>query len=680
MQALRQLCQAAGNASRSSSMPSPSSRSHVAACRVAQVAQVAQAARARARGHVHSGASSSRLGFYYSRRCSLGGDPPDACKHWHHDHPDAEAGCVHGVGARLRGEGAGGGGGGGGGGVLVPVRGISQVGLQQQQQPQRGQFQYPERNLRSNVGLSENKTGGSSRSYSSSSSLASSVSPSPSGAQSRTAAAAVRSALSGAADDNVLVEEDMSLRTAVLSRPRVLNSLSLDMIRRLHKLWSVWEVKPHVKIIAIRGEGRAFCAGGDVRAVYDIGLKNRRGGGGGGGGGRDDVAAAAASAMAYRRYFEEEYKMNYHLSTLKKPHVAILNGIVMGGGAGVSMHGHFRVVTENVVFAMPEVGIGLHPDVGASYFLSRLPGQIGTYLGLTGARINWADMVATGLATHYVPSHRLELLRERLSGLYSSSLDIVEIAISEASDKVHVSEAPIVRRKRIIDECFSKDSVEEVMAALEAHASAASASAAAAAAAGGGGGGIYPGAAPAPPPPPPAAAAGAGASTSSSSSLPQSSSDAEWCRRALQAMEKASPTSLKITLRSIREAATCRLHECLRKEYRLTVRCVKEGGDFYEGVRAVLVDKDNSPKWKPPTLAEVTEEMVDRYFAPFPSPSDELELPVEEREGRRGQQAAAAHFDDDERRREKVRGKMAARSSRDHDGTGSRQQRLSSRL
>ncbi|GKV06211.1 hypothetical protein SLEP1_g18121 [Rubroshorea leprosula] len=184
--------------------------------------------------------------------------------------------------------------------------------------------------------------------------------------------------------EQVLIEERSFSRILTLNRPKQLNALSFAMLSRLSECFFAYEEDPKVKIIILKGKGRAFCAGGDVAAVLR------------------DVKEGDWKSGA--KYFSKEFSLNYLMATYKKPQVSILNGIVMGGGSGLATHGRFRVATENSVFAMPETALGLFPDIGASYFLSRLPGFFGEYVGLTGARLDGAEMLACGLATHYVPS------------------------------------------------------------------------------------------------------------------------------------------------------------------------------------------------------------------------------------------------------------------------------------
>ncbi|CAA2985348.1 3-hydroxyisobutyryl- hydrolase 1 [Olea europaea subsp. europaea] len=332
--------------------------------------------------------------------------------------------------------------------------------------------------------------------------------------------------------DQVLVEEKYATRIFTLNRPNQLNAVSFPMVSRLLELFLACEEDHSVKLIILKGKGKAFCAGGDVAAVVrGITQGNRRPG-----------------AIFFRR----QYILNYVMATYSKPQVSILNGIVMGGGAGVSIHGRFCVATENSPFAMPETALGLFPDVGASYFLSRLPGFFGEYVGLIGARLDGAEMLACGLATHFV------LSEER-----------------EAADK-----------------------------------------------------------------------------------------DDEWISSALQSLKKASPTSLKISLRSIREGRLQGLGKCLLREYGLvwTIMRGEINKDFFEGCRAILLDKDKNPKvhgyfysflylvlctnilfcvlietflplfllfrWEPAKLEQVTEDMVDRYFSKINDEDwEDLDLP-----------------------------------------------------
>ncbi|XP_073389562.1 3-hydroxyisobutyryl-CoA hydrolase 1 isoform X2 [Physcomitrium patens] len=362
--------------------------------------------------------------------------------------------------------------------------------------------------------------------------------------------------------EEVLVEESFAAKAAILNRPRKLNSLNENMIDRLLELYMKWEKDERVRMVIIAGAGRGFCAGGDVAVVYLLGKSGDKDRG--------------------NTFFGKEFRLNYILGTYEKTHVALLDGVVMGGGNGVSMHGKFRIATENTKFAMPETAIGLHPDIGASYFLSRLPGHLGEYLGLTGTRLDGADLLSCGLVTHFVPSKRLDDLVDRLGNLNSGDPDVVSSAIDEFCDVVCPGDKSPLHRDAI-DRCFGHDTVEEIVQALEIQAG---------------------------------------------------RSEDEWYTNTLALLKKMSPISLKVALRSIREGRQQSLFQCLESDYRLVVHAVNatHSTDFYEGCRALLVDKDNKPKWSPPTLAEVTKEMVDDIFGPFHRGEKVSELLVQDRE------------------------------------------------
>lgn len=301
-----------------------------------------------------------------------------------------------------------------------------------------------------------------------------------------------------------------------------------------------------MKLVILKGKGRAFCAGGDVSAVVrDIGAGNWRLG---------------------ANFFWKEFSLIYIMATYRKPQVSILNGIVMGGGAGVSIHGRFRVATENSVFAMPETALGLFPDVGASYYLSRLPGFFGEYVGLTGARLDGAEMLACGLATHFVPSERLSLLEEALCKVDSSDPAIISTVIDEYSQQPYMKEQSAYYRLNVIDRCFSRRTVEEIISSLEKE---------------------------------------------------TLNKKDDWISATLQSLKGASPTSLKISLRSIRQGRLQGVGQCLVCDYRMVCHVIqgKLSRDFFEGCRAILWDKDKNPKWEPSKLEFVSDRMVDSYFS-----------------------------------------------------------------
>ncbi|KAK9095379.1 hypothetical protein Scep_026848 [Stephania cephalantha] len=360
--------------------------------------------------------------------------------------------------------------------------------------------------------------------------------------------------------DQVLVEENSFVRTIILNRPRQLNALSYPMISRLLELFLAYEEDPNVKLVIVKGKGRAFCAGGDVAAVvHDISM------------GHWSIGA---------KFFWDEFRLNYLLATYSKPQVSILNGIVMGGGAGASIHGRFRIATENSVFAMPETALGLFPDVGASYFLSRLPGFLGEYAGLTGARLDGAEMLACGLATHFVPASKLSFLEEELLKLNSSDHNYVSSVIDNFSLKPSLKEKSAFQRLDIIDKCFSRRTVEEILCALEREA--------------------------------------------------MDIVD-NWISTAIDSLKKASPTSLKISLRSIREGRLQGVGQCLIREYRMCCHVLRSEAskDFFEGCRAILLDKDKNPKWEPSSLELISDDLVDKYFSKVDDREwEELKVPV----------------------------------------------------
>lgn len=351
---------------------------------------------------------------------------------------------------------------------------------------------------------------------------------------------------SNSSTDQVLVEDKQFVRTLLLNRPKQLNALSYDMVSRLLELFVAYEEDPGVKLIILKGNGRAFCAGGDVTAVVR------------------DISRGNWRAGTY--YFWKEFSLNYVMATYTKSQVSILHSIVMGGGAGASIHGRYRVVTENTVFAMPETALGLFPDVGASYYLSRLPGFFGEYVGLTGTRLDGAEMLACGLATHFVRSVKLPLLEEELHKANLNNSDNISQIIDKYSEHPVVKEKSAYRQLHIIDKCFSCRTVEEILSSLENEAA---------------------------------------------------NNKDDWLSAAIRSLKKASPTSLKISLRSIREGRLEGVGRCLAREYRMVCHVMRGeiSRDFFEGCRAILIDKDRNPKWNPSRLDQVTDSMVDRYFS-----------------------------------------------------------------
>jgi enoyl-CoA hydratase len=351
--------------------------------------------------------------------------------------------------------------------------------------------------------------------------------------------------------DEILLGREGGLATLVINRPKALNALTLDNYRRFDPALRAWEADPSVHAVVVRGAGdRAFCAGGDVRAVYEAGR---------GISGDPDLTAV---------FFHEEYELVRRIHRFAKPYIAIIDGITMGGGAGISVNGAYRIATERTLFAMPETGIGLFPDVGATRFLNRCPGYVGRYLGLTGARLNAEDALYCGFATHAVSCERLEALLEELrraSWHTGFEHSLAEVYLGRFALKL--GPAPLAALQPAIDRCFAGDSVEAILDALAAEAA---------------GGGAHAG----------------------------------WADETRASLLTKSPTSLKITLRQLAIGRNYDLEAALTLEYRLTQH-VMAAHDFYEGVRAMLIDRDQTPHWHPANLAEVSESAVGGYFTPI---------------------------------------------------------------
>ncbi len=340
------------------------------------------------------------------------------------------------------------------------------------------------------------------------------------------------------------------IATVTLNRPSALNAFTLGMYRRFDPMLRAWEEDPAVRAVLVRGAGeRAFCAGGDVRAIYESGL---------GISGTPDLTSV---------FFREEYQLIRRVHRYRKPYLAIIDGVTMGGGAGVSVNGAYRIATEKTLLAMPETGIGLFPDVGATRFLNLCPGHIGRYLGLTGARLGPADALYCGFTTHFVPRERVPDLVAALAGLAWRDGDArAQIDEALASFRGDPGQPPLAARRAAIDRCFAAETVEAILDALAREA------------AGG--------------------------------------PDGEWAAETHAGLLTKSPTSLKVTLRQLIIGRGYDLEQALALEYRLTQHFMA-GHDFYEGVRAVVVDKDQHPRWRPPSLNEVCDPDVEIYFAPL---------------------------------------------------------------
>lgn len=333
-----------------------------------------------------------------------------------------------------------------------------------------------------------------------------------------------------------------NLGMITLNRPQTLNALSVEMILALDKQLKSWAQNPNIKAVIIQGAGeKAFCAGGDIRRVYEI---------------SEDYTAEPM------QFFQYEYRMNHRIFQFPRPYIALVHGITMGGGAGVSVHGSHRVGAENLRFAMPETGIGFYPDIGASYFLPRCLDRVGFYLALTGNIINAADALYAGIIDAIVPQQKFDALIAMLAETKfpADAHESVSQIINQFT--VEVEPSSLLLHRYDIERCFSHQSIEAIIAALQHE-------------------------------------------------------KTPWAQTTLTTLLSRSPTSLKVTLRELQSSMLLSFDECMQMEYRITNRFLKNH-DFYEGVRAAIIDKDKSPQWQPKTLAEVHATDVDAYFAPLP--------------------------------------------------------------
>jgi len=343
--------------------------------------------------------------------------------------------------------------------------------------------------------------------------------------------------------DPVLIEERGNNYLITLNRPKSLNALSLGMVQTLTPLYEKLHEEKADRVVVLKGAGgKAFCAGGDVRTLYDM-------------------KQAGKTPKEIIQFFREEYHLNQLIGTLPSNilQVSLLNGITMGGGVGLSVHGKIRVATDNTIFAMPETELGFFPDVGGSYFLPRLkPVGMGMYLALTGAKLRGGAVTHSGVATHYCAAAGLEELEKKLLGA-SSVDDAMQILSEGATDDPDEGVEFFNDRKAIIKH-FSKLSVEKIL-----------------------------------------------------DSLVNDKVNGQFEEKVLQKLSKMSPTALKVTYRQLREGAKKDFRECFEMEIGMSEEFMSQH-DFFEGVRSILVDKDRNPKWDPATLPEVTDDAVDDYF------------------------------------------------------------------
>ncbi|ENY82151.1 enoyl-CoA hydratase/isomerase family protein [Sphingopyxis sp. MC1] len=346
--------------------------------------------------------------------------------------------------------------------------------------------------------------------------------------------------------DDILISIDGHAGRLSLNRPKAIHALNLPMCRAMIDALLEWRDDEAVEAVIIdHSEGRGFCAGGDIRMLAESG---------------------AQDGTEARQFFHTEYRLNHLLFTYAKPVVAFMDGITMGGGVGISQPAKYRVATEHTRFAMPETGIGLFPDVGGGWYLPRLEGRVGVYLALTGARLDGAECLALGLATHYLPSEKLAEAKARIA----QHPDRIGGILGELS--VTAPPAAIMQHIDRINRLFASDSYEEILAALEAD-------------------------------------------------------GGEWAEKELATLHGKSPQTCKVALRQLKEGGE--MHDFaaqMTQEYAIGSRVVQMH-DFIEGVRALIVDKDNSPKWDPPTPEAVTDDWIDAIFAPLPENEKWTPLP-----------------------------------------------------
>ena len=334
-------------------------------------------------------------------------------------------------------------------------------------------------------------------------------------------------------DEEVFFEVKESLGLITLNRPKALNALTLSMVRKIHPKLKEWENDSSIKYVLIKAQGeKAFCAGGDIRALHDWGKNN------------EDEAIG---------FYREEYTLNQYIKRYPKPYISLVNGIVMGGGVGLSVHGSHRIAGENYSFAMPETGIGLFPDVGGSFFLSRLKYEAGTYLALTGSRIKAADAIFLQTATNFVKSENFSSI---INDLSKGERDPGDIITSYSSSPDEESEFEMISDFSLKN--FKGNTIEEIIDNLK-------------------------------------------------------NNNSDLATKILSIIGTKSPTSLKVALRSLQLGRKNSFEDCMKMEFRM-VNKVMNDHDFYEGVRALIIDKDNKPSWSPKSIEDVEDGFVDEFY------------------------------------------------------------------
>ena len=338
--------------------------------------------------------------------------------------------------------------------------------------------------------------------------------------------------------DELITRRDGVAGYLTLNRPKAIHALTAAMDEAMTDALLTWRDTPDVRAIIVdHSEGRGFCSGGDVAFLRNSALTD--------------------NGVSGIKFFHDEYQLNHLMFEYGKPIVAFMDGITMGGGVGISQPAKFRVATENTRFAMPETGIGLFPDVGGGWFLARLPGRMGQFLALTGARLDGAECLWTGLATHYLPSENLAEAKERIAKGHEIGGVLSALAVKPP-------EARIEANAHLIAKHFAPDRLEDIIASLEGE-------------------------------------------------------NSDWSAKELATIRTKSPQACKVALRQLHDSLACKdFAENMAMEMRIAARVITLP-DFAEGVRAVIVDKDNSPKWNPATPAGVTDAMIDAIFAPLPA-------------------------------------------------------------
>jgi enoyl-CoA hydratase len=338
--------------------------------------------------------------------------------------------------------------------------------------------------------------------------------------------------------DELIVRREGSAGFLTLNRPKAIHALTQDMVRAMTEALLAWKDDGEVQAVIIdHSEGRGFCSGGDINLLRESALND--------------------GGVSGLRFFYEEYQLNHLLMTYPKPVIAFMDGITMGGGVGISLPAKFRVATESTRFAMPETGIGLFPDVGGGWHLSRLQGRMGQFLALTGARLDGAECLWAGLATHYLPAETLAEAKARIVQGHEPGQVLAALAASTPPARIEANAALIAKH-------FASDRYEDILASLE-------------------------------------------------------EDDSEWAAKELATLGTKSPQTCKVALRQLHDSLSCADFAAnMVMEYRIAARVLTRP-DFAEGVRALIVDKTNDPKWDPATAEEVSDALIESIFAPLPA-------------------------------------------------------------